>query len=130
MILYVDLIEILHVHSRIIEQSGGSDGLRDLALLESALAQPRMTFGGQDLYPTIPEKAASLGFSLVANHPFVDGNKRIGHAAVEAFLMRNGWELIGNVGEQEAIILQLASGTLSRDEFTAWVRAHVQPLTS
>lgn len=126
MIHYVDLIEILHVHSRIIQQSGGSDGVRDLAMLESALSQPRMTFGGQDLYPTIPEKAASLGFSLVANHPFVDGNKRIGHAAVEAFLMRNGWELVGDVDEQEAVILRVASGELSRDEFTAWVRARVQ----
>jgi death-on-curing protein len=89
-----------------------------------------MTIGGKDLYPTTSEKAASLGFSLVANSPFVDGNKRIGHAAVEAFLMRNGWELIADVDEPEAVILQVASGELSRDEFTAWVRAHVQPRTT
>jgi death-on-curing protein len=89
-----------------------------------------MTFGGQDLYPSIPEKAASLGFSLVANHPFVDGNKRIGHAAVEAFVMRNGWELVGDVDEQEAVILQVASGNMSREKFTTWVTSSVQPVTT
>jgi death-on-curing protein len=125
---YVELEEILHLHARIVQESGGADGLRDLAMLESALAQPRMTFGGQDLYPSIAEKAAALGFSLIANHPFVDGNKRIGHAAIEAFLMRNGWELIDDVDQQEAVILQVASGTLSREGFTTWVGAHVQPL--
>ena len=78
--------ELIQLHHRIIEQSGGADGIRDLGLAESALAQPRMSFGGIELYPSLPEKAAALCFSLVMNHPFVDGNKRIGHAAMETLL--------------------------------------------
>jgi death-on-curing protein len=106
------------------EQSGGSVGVRDLGALESALAQPRMTFGGE-LYPTIAEKAAALGFSLIMNHPFVDGNKRAGHAAMETFLVLNGYEIEAAVDEQERIILQVASGELGRDEFTDWLRGHL-----
>jgi death-on-curing protein len=83
-----------------------------------------MTFSGEDLYPTIIEKAAALGFSLIKNHPFVDGNKRIGHAAMEAFLILNGYEIDASVDEQERIILQLAAGELKRKAFTEWLRAH------
>lgn len=95
-------------------------------MFDSALAQPRMTFGGQELYPSLAEKAAALGFFLVCNHPFTDGNKRIGHAAMEIFLVLNGWEIAAGVDEQERAILQLAAGNLSRDQFTAWVRTHLQ----
>ncbi len=77
------LAEVLFLHKRHIEISGGAHGLRDQGALESALAQPEMTFGGQDLYPTLIEKASALGFSLICNHPFVDGNKRVGFAAGE-----------------------------------------------
>jgi len=82
---YLSLIEVLELHRRIINQSGGTLGIRDFGLLESAIAQPRMTFGGEDLYPSLVEKAAALGFALIMNHPFVDGNKRIGHATAEVF---------------------------------------------
>ena len=71
-----------------------------------------MTFGGQELYPGLADKAAALGFSLVCNHPFVDGNKRVGHAAMETFLVLNGWELAAGVDEQEQVILRLAAGAL------------------
>lgn len=87
------LIEVLELHRRVIEQSGGALGIRDLGLLESAIAQPRMTFGGDELYPNLLEKAAALGFSIIMNHPFVDGNKRTDHAAAETFLVLNGWEI-------------------------------------
>lgn len=123
---YLTLNELLELYRRIIEQSGGMEsGISNQGALESALAQPRMTFGGEDLYPTIAEKASALGFSLVKNHPFVDGNKRIGHAAMEVFLILNGFEIEATVDEQEEVILQLASSELSRDEFTAWLREHV-----
>jgi death-on-curing protein len=89
-----------------------------------------MTFDGQDLYPTIEEKAAALGFSLVLNHPFVDGNKRVGHAAMEVFLMLNGFEIVAPVDDQERTILRLAAGELSRDEFLAWIRRNVQARTA
>jgi death-on-curing protein len=125
---FLTLEEVLELHRLGIEQSGGSHGLRDLGSLESAVAQPYMTFGGDDLYPTLAEKAAALGFSLVKNHPFIDGNKRVGHAAMETLLVINGHELRADVNEQERLILELAAGSLARDQFTAWVVAHVVPL--
>jgi death-on-curing protein len=96
---YLTLGEVLELYHRIIRQSGGSQGIRDLGALESALAQPRMTFGNQELYPTVVEKASALGFSLIKNHPFVDGNKRTGHAAMETFLVLNGFEIDASVDE-------------------------------
>src|SRR3990172_4640394 len=101
---YLRLREILQLYHRIIEQSGGSMGIRSLSTLESALAQPQMTFGGEDLYPSIIEKAAALAFSLIQNHPFVDGNKRTGHAALETFLVLNEKELNADADESERII--------------------------
>lgn len=127
MIRYLALEEVLELHRMALEQSGGLDGVRDLGGLESAIAQPRMAFGGQDLYPSLAEKAAAMGYSLVCNHPFVDGNKRVGHLAMETFLVLNRWELLAGVDEQERIILELAAGTLKREEFTAWVQSHLQP---
>jgi death on curing protein len=127
---YLTLGEVLELHRRIIESSGGADGLRDLGALQSALAQPAATYGGQDLYPGLPEKAAALGFSLIQNHPFVDGNKRAGHAALETFLMLNGAELDSAVDESERTILDVAAGRLKREVFTEWVRGHARPTPS
>jgi len=124
---YLSLSEVLELHELVLEQSGGTTGIRDLGALESALAQPRMTFGGMDLYQTIQEKAAALCFSLVMNHPFVDGNKRAGHAAMETFLVLNDWELDATIDDAERTILSLAAGTLSRDEFVQWVNDHSKP---
>ncbi|HEX8847812.1 MAG TPA: type II toxin-antitoxin system death-on-curing family toxin [Pyrinomonadaceae bacterium] len=120
---YLTLKEILELQRRIIEQSGGLAGIRDVGMLESALAQPLMTFGGAELYPTIVEKASALGFSLIKNHPFLDGNKRIGHAAMETYLVLNKHEIDASVDEQEQVILKVASGELGRAEFTEWLRA-------
>lgn len=121
---YLTLNELLQLHRRLVEQSGGSTGIHSVEALESALAQPRMTFSGEDLYPTIAEKAAALGFSLIMNHPFVDGNKRTGHAAMEVFLLLNGYEIDASVDEQEQVVLQLAAGELDRKAFSAWVLRH------
>ena len=122
---YLTLNELLQLHRLVIEQSGGSAGVRSIGPLEPAVAQPRMIFSGENLYPTIVEKAASLGFSLIKNHPFVDGNKRVGHAAMEVFLILNGYEIHASVDEQEQIILQLAAGELDRKAFIEWLGAHV-----
>ncbi len=122
---YLTLGELIELHRRIIEQSGGANGIRDLGLAESALAQPHMSFGGSELYSTLAEKAAALCFSLVMNHPFVDGNKRIGHAAMETFLVMNGFELNADVDESETAILRLAAGEFDRIPFTEWVVDHV-----
>lgn len=122
---YLSLGELLELHRRLVEQSGGPGGVRDFGLAESALAQPLMSFGGAPLYPTLADQAAALCFSLVLNHPFFDGNKRIGHAAMETFLVMNGFELNAEVDDTESVILRLAAGELERAEFTRWVTAHV-----
>ena len=122
---YLTLSEVFEIYRRIMERSGGTVGIHSLGALESALAQPRLTFGGEELYPTIVEKAAALGFSLIKNHPFVDGNKRTGHAAMETFLFLNGFEIDAAVDEQEQVILQVASGELGREAFTDWLRARI-----
>lgn len=127
MIRYLFLAEVLELHKSVIERWGGAIGIRDLGALESALAQPRQSFAGQDLYPDITSKAAALCYSLVLNHPFVDGNKRIGHAAMETFLIVNGYELRATVDEQEQLMLELAAGNLSRDIFAEWVKQHTYP---
>lgn len=121
---YLGLAEVTWLHDRIIATSGGSPGLRDLGLLEAALAQPRATFDGLDLYPDLIAKASSLCFSLVNGHAFIDGNKRIGHAAMEMFLLLNGARLVADVDEQERLILDLAAGSLSREALEAWIRSH------
>ena len=122
---YLNLAEVIDLHRQIIEQSKGAMGIRDLGALESAIAQPRMTFAGADMYPTIVDKASALGFSIVMNHPFVEGNKRTGHAAMETFLILNGLEINADVDEQERVILSLASGELKREMFTNWLQRSV-----
>jgi len=121
---HLSISEILDLHERLLADSGGASGVRDLGALESAVGQPHASFGGQDLYPDLIAKAAALCYSLAMNHPFVDGNKRIGHAAMETFMLLNGREIECDVDEQERVILQLAAGDLSRNAFTEWVRLH------
>jgi death on curing protein len=125
---YLTVGEVLEIHAAVIQIGGGGLGLRDTSGLESAIAQPMMTFGGADLYPSVAEKASALGFSLIQNHPFVDGNKRVGHAAMEVFLMLNGWEISADVDEQESIIIDVASGQLDREAFSSWLAEHLTSL--
>jgi len=125
--LYLTLEQILDIHDQIIAQTTGSPGITNPGLLESAIAQPQMTFAGQELYTTLPEKAVALGFSLIKNHPFMDGNKRTGHAAMEVFLILNGFEINANVEEQEQVILQVASGEITREEFIHWLQSVIIP---
>lgn len=124
---YLTLGEVVALHRALLEVSGGAAGIRDLGGLESALAQPRASFGGADLHPTLHAKAATLGFSLALNHPFVDGNKRVAHAAMEALLMLNGFEIVAPVDEQERVMLDLAAGLLTREQLTIWLEAHIRP---
>lgn len=126
MIRYLGVAEVLALHRRVLERWGGASGIRDAAALESAIAQPRMSGGSQDLYPDLAAKAAALCFSLVRNHPFVDGNKRVAHAGMEVFLMLNGYELDAPLEEQERLMVNLASGSLARDDLVAWVRQHLR----
>jgi death-on-curing protein len=114
--------EILRIHALLMEQAGSNAAVRDLAGLESAAAQPGMSFGGEDLYPDAIAKAVALGFSLIRNHPFVDGNKRIGHASMEIMLALNGVSLEAPIDDAEHVVLGVASGQLGREELSAFVR--------
>ena len=125
---YLALGEVVELHRRLLEATGGASGIRDFGALESAIAQPKSTFGGVDLYPTLVEKAAALGFSLVQGHAFLDGNKRVGHAAMETFLILNGTEIDAPVDDQERLMLDLAAGRIGRSHLVDWLRQHVKPL--
>ena len=122
---YLTVEEVERLHALLIEQSRGSRGLRDRGALESVVGQPQATFGGEDLYPTLGKKAAALAFTLVKSHPFVDGNKRTGHAAMEVFLSLNGYEIEADVDEQERLFLNLAAGEVDRKELTRWINKHM-----
>ena len=125
---YLALSEVVELHRRLLEQTGGAVGIRDLGALESALVQPKMALAGGDLYPTLVEKAAALCFSLVGNHPFVDGNKLVGHAAMETFLVLNAAEVDAGPDEQERVMLGLAAGRIDRDQLADWLRHHLKSL--
>ena len=123
---FLTLDEVLRLHEALVASSGGAAGVRDFGRVQAAVAQPMATFDGVELYTTLGEKAAALAFSLVQGHPFIDGNKRIGHAAMETFLVLNGFQISASVDEQERTVLALASGALSRETFVQWVLAHVE----
>lgn len=124
---FLEISEVLHLHDAILAQSGGLQGVRDMGGLESALAQPQMSMFGEELYPSIAEKAGILGFSIILNHPFLDGNKRIGHATMEVFLLLNGYEIAASVDEQESIILRVAAGDMTKETFTDWLKTKIKP---
>ncbi len=116
--------QVITIHSSLIEATGGTDGVRDMGLLESALETPFQTFGGQDLYPALIQKAARLGHSLVSNHPFVDGNKRIGLHAMLVFLAINGVEIECTQQELIDVGLSLADGTMNAEKLLIWLSSH------
>jgi len=116
--------QVLALHSALIAEFGGSEGLRDEGLLESALAAPFQTFGGQSALTTVQQKAARLGFGLIMNHPFVDGNKRIGAHVMLTMLAMNGIELTYTQQELYETILQVAGGKMSFEILLRWVLDH------
>ena len=116
--------QILLIHDQLISETGGSSGLRDEGMLDSALNAPFQTFGGEDVYPSLQKKAARLCFGLVKNHPFVDGNKRIGAHVMLVFLALNGIELQHSQTELSDVILQLAAGEIEVTDLLHWILAH------
>ena len=115
---------ILKLHGDLIKIFGGIDGIRDENLLDSAIETPFQTFGGQDLYPTLIEKAVRLGYGLIKNHPFLDGNKRIGTHAMLTFLDINGVEIKFDYDELTKIIFNVADNSITYEEFLNWLEAH------
>ena len=114
---------VLLLHQLVAQESGGDPGLRDEALLESALASAFQTFGGRDLFPTKEEKAAALGHTLVSDHAFVDGNKRIGMLVMLSFLETNGIPLRATDADIAAAGLAVAAGTMDRKGLLDWILA-------
>ena len=126
MTLYLSVDQILALHAELIEEFGGGTGLRDRGVLESAAARPAMTFGGEDLYEDAAAKAAALLHSLVLNHPFLDGNKRVGIHATEFFLEMNGWSLAATDDELEELTLAVARGQIAAEALAIWFRQRLR----
>lgn len=116
--------QVLMLHDRLIEVTGGSKGIRDEGMLDSALANPFQSFGGDELYPSIQAKAAQLCYGLVKNHAMLDGNKRLGAHVMLVFLALNGYELVYSQKELSDTILALAAGEIQADDLLQWIIRH------
>ena len=116
--------QVLMMHRQLITATGGSDGIRDEGMLDSALLNPFQSFGGEELYPSIQAKAAQLCFGLVKNHSMLDGNKRLGAHVMLVFLMLNGYELAYEQKELVDIILKLAAGEKNVEDILRWIISH------
>lgn len=135
--LFLTYEEVIEIHSDQIARYGGSSGLRSEGLLRSALAQPESTFDDELLHPTLEAQAAAYLFHIVKNHPFVDGNKRLGVSCCLVFLNINGYELDQHLDELnestgrthfEGIVLAVASGHMSKEELIEFLRNHLRPI--
>ncbi len=127
-LICLSLQQVLELHAEALRRHDGKEGIHDLGLVDSALAQPRAGFGGVEFYPTLVEKAAVLGFRLCTNHGFNDGNKRVGYAALDVFLRVNGFKVAATSDDAEAATMAVADGKMTLEQFTEWVRGHVVPL--
>ena len=116
--------QVILLHKRLIETTGGSDGIRDIGMLDSALANPFQFFENKELYPSVQAKAAQLCFGIVKNHPMIDGNKRLGAHVMLVFLALNGYELVYTQQELSGAILDLASGKMDADDILQWIISH------
>lgn len=118
--------DVLFLHNAVLEKDGGMPGLRDHGLLECALAQPDMTFDSQELFPSLIDKVAAIGHSLICNHPFVDGNKRVGLTVMLVVLKLH--QVHFNCSDDEVVetILRVAEGRISRSELAEWLKLHSQ----
>lgn len=123
--IWISVEDVILIHSRVIEGSGGLDGLRDRSGLEAAVFAPMQTFDGQELYPSDIEKIARLGFGLASNHAFVDGNKRIGAMMTQLLLKWNGYDLNLRSGELADMFIAIADGTAKEKDLLAWLYGHL-----
>lgn len=119
----ISVAQALRIHAIAIEGFGGADGVRDMSSLESAPARPFQTFSGEELYPTIFEKAASIcESSIVVNHPFVDGNKRTGYILMEALMRHEGFAINASDEVLYSFVIKISTGTIPFDEIVAWLK--------
>jgi death-on-curing protein len=113
---------VLTIHADLLQQYGGRPGLRDRNLLESALAQPRVSVGGKPAHKTLFDKAAAYGYHICKNHPFIDGNKRVAFVLMDIFLQKNGWEIVAHEEEAYSLMIDLASGKLTKAQLSTWLK--------
>lgn len=121
---YLNVNQVLAIYNEVIEQTGGSKGIRDIRLLESAVARPQATFAKKDLYPDIFSKAAALVHSIISNHPFIDGNKRTAYMAMRLFLNINGYDVRASLKERYNLIMQIARKTRKEESIGKWLKGH------
>ena len=119
--------QVIYLYQQIIQQTGGAAGLLDEGLLDSAVYRPQASFGGQDLYPDLFSKAAALGHSIISNHPFVDGNKRVGFEAMRLMLRLNGYDVHASLETKYAFVMNIAKGQLTEQAIADWLKQHSQP---
>ena len=120
--------QALWIYHRLMEELSGNPGLRDEGLLRSALARPLASFGGEDLYPTLFEKAAALAESLVRNHPFLDGNKRMALACLRVMLKMNGFQVIASQEAKARLVERIALKEVSVQDVADWLKKHTRRL--
>lgn len=122
MISYLDIVQVLYIHQKMIDTYGGSQGIRDNAALESALIRPKMSAFGEEAYPTLFQKASVLLHSLVQNHPFLDGNKRTAFGAMHLMLLMNGYDLGSSISQDVNMVFRVATGKLAPDGIVFWIK--------
>jgi death on curing protein len=120
------LADILDIHEKSLKDYGGGSGIRDIGLLESAIARPFQTFGGEDLYPDAFTKAAALGESLIINHPFVDGNKRTGIVGVLTLLMEYNFYVNSSEDDLYNLTIDISTGKIKFDEIVEWLKINAE----
>lgn len=123
-IKYLGIEQVLVIHETLIERYGGSHGIHNRGLLESAVFRPQASAFGEDAYPALFEKCAVLGYSLIQNHPFSDGNKRAGFACMHLMLLINGYDLKSTSKEEIAITEDIASGNVHEPDLAEWLKKH------
>jgi death-on-curing protein len=128
--IYLGLNSLLDLHARMLKHSGGQQGIRDQRLIDLALEEPRKTLAGQQVSASLLEKATALGYSILLNRPFYDGNKRMAHYALATFLKLNGTDIFARVDEQEKVVRALAAGMMDPKHFLAWLRQNSTSATA
>lgn len=122
----IDLKRANHIHNKLIDEFGGSKGIRDLGGLEAALYRPYATFDGNDLYPTAIDKAAAIFESLIINHPFIDGNKRIAYVLMRLTLIENNFDIAASKEEKYDITIEASKGEIGFDEIKQWLTKRIK----
>jgi death-on-curing protein len=121
---YIYPNQVIFLHKQIISSTGGSHGVREKGLLESAVYRPQASFGGQEFYPDLFLKAAVLGYSIISNHPFIDGNKRVGYEAMRLMLRWNGYDIKASLKNKFKFVMSIAEGNRNEQSIADWIKNH------